>query len=469
MSRQIQPDYETQYLFPPSLEEWVGPDDPARFIREFVRALDLDTLRSAEELGAARDNVGRPKYSLELLLCVWLYAYAHGMTSSREVEKGCKTLLPLIWLAGTHQPDHNTLWRFWNQHRDKIHQIFVKSVKVAMKSGAVGMVLHAVDGTKILARGSKRSEWHREDLKKVLAAAEARLAKLESEISAAGSGEGPDDRLPESLQKQKTLVDKIRGSLAELDREQQDHLQPADRDARMMVTSNGKTAFAHNAQAVVDEKAGIIVAQAVTDEANDQRQLVPMLDQVAENTETTAETTVADRGYDTAEGLGGAAERGVNVVVATKVDRVKASEYHAVRFRFDAERDQVLCPRGEWLDREGTRRHKQKPYPLMTYRCHVSTCPVRSQCSRDRKGRVIEVSPHHAAIARNQQALDDPNIRKLMRNRSAIVERIFAEIKETLRFRRWTMAGKSKVAAQWALLCTAMNLRRMIATQGTSA
>ena len=327
------------------------------------------------------------------------------------------------------------------------------------------MVLHAVDGTKILSRGSKRSEWHRRDLEKLLAAAETRLVKLETEISATGSGEGVDDRLPEPLQKQKTLVKKIRGSLAELDREEQDHLQPADRDARMMMMSNGKTAFAHNAQAVVDQITGIIVAQGVTDEANDQRQLVPMLDQVAKNAETTAETTVADRGYDTAEGLGGAAERGANVVVASKVDRARASEYHAVRFRFDEERDQVLCPRGEWLDRQGTSHHKQKPYALMTYRCHVTTCPVRSLCSRDPKGRIIEVSPHHAAIARNQRALSDPEIRKLMRDRSAIVERIFAEIKETLGFRRWTMAGKAKVAAQWALMCTAMNLRRMIAAR----
>ena len=469
MSRQIQADYETQYLFPRSLEEWVGPDDPVRFIREFVRALDLNGLRSEEETAAARDSVGRPHYSLELLLSVWLYAYVYGLRSSREVERGCRTLLPLMWLAGTHQPDHNTLWRFWNRHRSKLHEIFVQSVKIAIKSGAVGMVLHAVDGTKIASRASKRSEWHRSDLEKVLKAAEARLVKIEADITAAGLAEGLDDRLPEPLQQQKTLVEKIRGSLAELDREQQDHLQPNDRDARMMMTSNGKTAFAYNAQAMVDQKTGIIVAAAVTDEANDQRQLVPMLDQVAENTGTTAETTVADRGYDTAEGLGGAAERGANVVVASKVDQRSVGAYHAVRFRYDEERDQVLCPRGEWLDREGTKHHKQKPYAVTTYRCHVTSCPVRSECSRNPKGRLIEVSPHHAAIVRNQKALANPEIRKLMRERSAIVERIFAEIKETLGLRRWSVAGKAKVAAQWAVMCTAMNLRRMIAFRSAFA
>jgi transposase len=469
MSREIQADYETQYLFPRSLEEWVGADDPARFIREFVRLLDLKDVRGEEEVAAARDSVGRPHYSFELLLSVWLYAYVYGLRGSREVERACRTMLPLVWLAGTHQPDHNTLWRFWNRHREKLHDIFVQSVKVAIKSGAVGMVLNAIDGTKILSKASKRGEWHRKDLEKVLAAAQVRLDKIEADIAAEGPGEEIDDRLPEVLQQQRALVEKIRESLEELDTEGQEHLQPQDREARMMVTSNGRTAFAYNAQAVVDQKNGIIVAAAVTDEANDQHQLLPMLEQVETTTGATAETTVGDSGYDTAEGLGGAAERQMNVVVASKIDLGSVPPYHTSRFQFDPERDQVQCPRAEWLDREGIKHHRNKPYALMTYRCHVTSCPVRNQCSRDRKGRIIEISPHHAAVVRNRRALTGPETKKLMRQRSAIVERVFAEIKETLGFRRWTVAGKEKVTAQWALICAAMNLRRMMAARITSA
>src|SRR6476659_9925396 len=106
MSREIQPDYETQYLFPRSLEDWVGPDDSARFVREFVRALDLNALRGQEEVSAARDSTGRPHYSFELLLSVWLYAYVYGLRGSREVERGCRTLVSMMWLAGTYVPDH---------------------------------------------------------------------------------------------------------------------------------------------------------------------------------------------------------------------------------------------------------------------------------------------------------------------------------------------------------------------------
>jgi transposase len=463
MSREIRPDYDTQYLFPRSLEEWVGPEDPARFIREFVGRLNLKSLEADEEGARASDERGRPHYAVDLLLSVWLYAYMYGLRGSRAVERGCRTLLPLVWLAGTHQPDHNTLWRFWSRHRSKLHDVFVQSVKVAFKSGAVGMVLQAIDGTKIASRGSKRSEWHRRDLDKVLAAAETRLEELEAEIAQAGAEKGVDDRLPEPLQQQQELVDKIRSAIEELEAEDQEHLQPNDREARMMVMSNRKTAFAYNAQAVVDQKNGIIVAEAVTDEANDQRQLVPMLGQVATNTGGTAETTLADCGYDTAEGLAGAERMHADVIVASKINLKSASPYHTARFRYDAERDQVECPRGEWLDRGHIQRHKDKPYPVTTYRCHVTSCPVRSKCSRDPKGRVIEISPHHEVVQRNRKRLADAAARKLMRQRSAIVERIFAEIKETLGFRRWTVAGKEKAAAQWTLICTAMNLRRLIA------
>src|SRR5688500_8153195 len=128
MSREISADYETQYLFPRSLEEWVGPDDPARFIREFVRQLDRRELESDEQPDAS-DPMGRPHYGFELLLSVWLYGYVYGIRSSRQLERGCRELLPLIWLAGTHQPDHNTLWRFWQRHRSVLREVFQQSVK----------------------------------------------------------------------------------------------------------------------------------------------------------------------------------------------------------------------------------------------------------------------------------------------------------------------------------------------------
>lgn len=462
MSREIRPDYERQYLFPRSLEEWVGPTHPARYVREFVDALDVGKLGLTDEQeGRRQDPNGRPHYAVDLLLKIWLYGYMYRIRSSRALERGCRDTLPLVWLAGTYVPDHNTLWRFWNRYRAVIRQVFLQSVRVAMEAGLVGMVLQALDGTKIKSAAAKRTAWHKADLEKLLEQVGKEIERLEGQIAEAGEeGGGADDQLPERLKDRQDLRTRIEQSLAALEKVDRKHMHPHDPDARMMM-SNGRTEFAYNAQAMVDQQSGVVVAEDVTDEENDGHQLEPMLEQSKQNSGRFAETTVADSGYHTAAGLGAAEALGADVLVADKEKEREVGPYHTMRFSFDEQTDSVRCPQGQTLTREGTRRHKDKPYPVKTYRCRVSaSCPVASACSRDRAGRLIEISPHHGAVLRNRQ---HPNARALLQQRQMVVERLFAEIKEILGLRRWSFRGLLKVKAQWSMICAAMNLRRIIA------
>ena len=56
------PNYAQRFLLPPSLEEWVGPEHPVRFVRDFVDALDLAKLGIKDPQG----EVGRPPVAADV-------------------------------------------------------------------------------------------------------------------------------------------------------------------------------------------------------------------------------------------------------------------------------------------------------------------------------------------------------------------------------------------------------------------
>ena len=201
MSEEIHADYAQQFLFPPCLEDWVGADHPARFIRVFVEALDLPKLGFPERPSAE----GRPPYANDLMLKVWLYGYLTRIRATRELERACREHLSLLWLTGRHTPDHNTLWRFWHENRKALREVFRAGVKVAAEQGLVGMVCHAVDGTKIRAVASGRTMEKRKDLEKALAQVEKSITEMEAAIEQAEQEEGGEYRLPERLQQAEEL------------------------------------------------------------------------------------------------------------------------------------------------------------------------------------------------------------------------------------------------------------------------
>ncbi|MGB6853248.1 MAG: transposase, partial [Thermoanaerobaculia bacterium] len=239
MSREIRADYDQQHLFPRSLEEWVPEDHPARFLREFVDSLDLSVLGFRE-----RESVeGRPSYAPDLLLKVWLYGYVHKIRSTRALERACREHVSLLWLTGCHEPDHNTLWRFWRDNQEALRRVFGEVVKVSVKAGVVETVLHAVDGTKVRSRGSARSAWHRKDLERLSREVAEFLEETEAAIEQAEERERGEYRLPEELRDREALRQRIQEALDELAEEDREHLHPAEPEAQMM-KCEGQAAFA---------------------------------------------------------------------------------------------------------------------------------------------------------------------------------------------------------------------------------
>ena len=212
-----------------------------------------------------------------------------------------------------------------------------------------------------------------------------------------------------------------------------------------------------------------MVAENVVDEENDKQQLGPMLEQVSQNTGRVADQTLADCGYDTAESLAKAEQLEASVIVAQLVNPETVGPYHLARFTYDEQAGTVHCPIGQPLRRVGTATHHEKPHPLTRYRCDVwASCPVGRSCSKT-KARVIELGPHYGAVVRHRKKMADPDHKKSLKRRSEIIERLFGQIKGNDGFRRWTFRGLTKVAAQWTMICTAINLRQIIAAWQSEA
>jgi transposase len=459
MSAEIRANYDQIDLLPQCIEDWVPPDHPARFIREFVEALDLRALG----FGERKSEEGRPPYSNDLLLKVWLYGYLARIRASRELERACREHLSLIWLTGRHALDHCTLWRFWHDNLAALRKVFRSAVKVAAEQGLIGMICHAVDGTKIRAVSSWRTVEHREDLEKLLARLEASLTEMEAAVEAAEKNDRGEYRLPENLQEAVKLRAAIRESLGKMQEAQRDHLHPQETEARLM-PCEGRKGPAYNAQVVADAQAGVIVAQTVVNAESDNAQLVPMLKETEANLGAVAAETVGDGGYASAQQLGEAADQEYEVLLAPGVETggEKRGEYASAQFEYDRATDEVICPQGQRLAFEGMKKKGGERPAVRVYRCGAyAQCPVRALCSRSRTGRRIEISPQRAAIMRQREKRRDPAKQALLRQRKAIVEPVFATLKQAMGFRRWTVRGLENVRTQWALLCTAFNLKKL--------
>ncbi len=463
MGREIRADYDQVLMFPPCVEDWVGPDHPARFIRELVDSMDPQSMG----FHVPSCERGRPPYSADLLLKAWLYGYLNRIRSSRKLEKACREHMGLIWLTGMNAPDHNSLWRFWHANRKALSQVFTQSVKVAVTCGLVGLVVHAVDGTKMRAKSSRDRVSTQERLEKMLERLDRSVADYMTEIERVEQEDSGEYKLPQGLHNTLKLKEKIGQALVELEKSEKKAVHHCEPEARFMKHRRGID-LSYNAQAVADQGSGIIVGQDVVNDESDNGQLVPMLDCVERTLGVVAEQTVADTGYFASSQIALAEDKNFGVLVDRSPGEVAAERasdtnpYHSSRFIYDEERDCCICPQGcvlPFLQRKfkGTNRSE-----ILRYRCRdYKQCPHQEQCSKSKSGRTIDISVHAKALERHREKRQDPKNKKLLRARKTIIEPVFARVKRHFEFRRWTFCGMEKVKAQWAMVCAILNLKKL--------
>lgn len=278
---------EQAYLLPPSVKDELGKDHLCFFIHETVEHLDVSGFEQeySEEGGVL--------YCPALLLKVWLYAYAVGMTSARRLEQRIREDLALRYLAGGARPDNWALSGFRRRHARGLNEVFTQVLEMArtMKLGRLGQV--AIDSTRIQASASR----NRLETEARLRQERAKLRRAVRRWQRQCDGEDPNEAggtelrlegLQQQLAEMPRRLEKLRKSgLKKMSR--------SDPDARFLRERNGY-ALGYTAEVAVNED-HLIVGQRVTQNAADNQSLLPMVEEVEQRCGAPPEQVLADSGF----------------------------------------------------------------------------------------------------------------------------------------------------------------------------
>lgn len=383
------------YLLPPNVRDVLGVDHLCFFVRTVVGKLDLEAFR--EEYS----EEGGPAYAPEMLVSVWLYAYALGLTSSRRLEQRIREDLAFRYLAAGSTPDFWTLNDFRRRHSKGLNELFTQVVELARSLG-MGKLGHvSIDSTRIAANASR----YRVDTEQALRNARARIRRdirrWQRQCDKDDPNEGAGTRvgraaitaLEQQLAEIPTRLERLRKAGVR-------KLSRTDEDSRFL-RERGGFMLGYTATLAVSED-HLILAQQLTQTTNDNDLLLPAVEAVRQRCGRPPERVSADSGFFSIENLQALEESQIDAYIP----------------------DSNLA---HWLNRGGRLR-------------------TRATSSIHRRMR---------------RKLRDPAGRAWYQRRKTIVEPVIGVLKEQRGMRRFARRGLLQVAVEFALASTAYNLTRI--------
>jgi transposase len=443
-------DRETDYLLPPSIDEWLPQRHLARFVVEVIDGLDLSALsRSYRGSGSA-------SYHPALLLGIVVYGYATGVFSSRQLERATYDSVAFRFIAANDHPDHDTIATFRRRFLPQIEALFVQVLMLAREMGVLKLGTVGLDGTKIHANASRHSALSYDHAGKLEAQLKAEVAALLAKAEAADQAKVPDGlSIPDELARREERLSRLAEARAQIEarakeryqHEQAEHearlarraakaaasgnkprgrkpkppvetplptdqVNLTDEESRIMPVAGGGFEQCYNAQVAVAAGSLLVVAADVVQAANDKQQLVPMLGQLADLPAELGkpDTLLADNGYFS--------EANVQACVTGAIEPLIA------------------------LGREAH-------HPSLAER--FAAAPAAPE----------DPTPVEAMAYR----LRTPQGRARYALRKQTPEPVFGIIKSVLGFRQFLLRGLAAVRGEWKLVTMAWNLKRMFALQ----
>lgn len=446
MSNFILTDRKTDYLLPPSVDDWLTQDHLARFVVEVIDGLDL--------CGLTRQYAGRGSkaHHPATLLAILVYGYCTGVFSSRKLEMATYDSVAFRYIAAGSHPDHDTLATFRRRFIDELAGLFVQVLEMAREMQVLKLGTVCLDGTKIHANASRHSalshghivkleDQIKQEVQELLALAEAadtanipdgmslpkelklradRLAAMAAakvKIAARAAERYAqekaefDEKMSKRQAREQETGKKPRGKTPKAPQpgaRDSDQINLTDEESRIMPVAGGGFEQCYNAQAGVDPETMLVVATTLTQAPNDKQQVQPMIKVLQDQAPQLGDalTLIADTGY--------CSENNVKACVDAKIEpllSVARQDHHP-----------------HW------RARFTEPAPLVG-----AATPMQAMLHR------LSTIAGKAAYAVRKQT----------------VEPVFGIVKSVMGFRQFSLRGLRKVTGEWNLVCLAWNVKRM--------
>jgi transposase len=439
-------DRDTEYLLPPSVQEWLPESHLARYVVDVVEGLDLSKLERAYA------GKGSPAYHPAMLLSLLIYGYATGTFSSRKIERATYDSLAFRYIACNRHPDHDTLATFRRRFGKEFGEVFVQVLQVARENQLSKFGTVSLDGSKIHANASRHSALSHGHIEKIEAQLKAEVQEMLELAEAADQSSVPDGvNLPDEIKRREDRLAAIAMAKAKIEarakeryeREKaeydakmaaraakeaetgkkpggrepkmpdptpraEDQVNLTDDESRIMKVAGGGFEQCYNAQAVVDAESMLVMVPHVTNAANDKDQVAPMVEKVQALPEgmNQPEAILIDSGYFSEKNVATCEAAKITPLIAVGRER-----HHP-----------------DWRERF------TEPEPL-----------------------AADATP----VERMKHRLKTQAGRALYALRKQTVEPVFGIIKSVMGFRQFLMRGLKNVQTEWTLVCLAWNLKRM--------
>lgn len=449
-------------LLPESLDDYVSPDNPVRFIDAFVDGLDL---AAAGFSNVTPKQTGRPGYAPADLLKLYIYGYLNRVRSSRRLEAETHRNVEVIWLLRHLKPDFKTIADFRSQNCHAFRQVFRQFVLLCRELDLFGRQLLAVDGTRIKAVNNKDRNFTRNSLTKFIAAADAALGDYLARLD-----QGDADETKTAGSRVRNLGEKIaalqkrRGRytamLAELDRTGAEQISLTDPDSRAMA-AHTRVAVGYNAQIAVDAKHKLIVEQQVSNQVVDMGLLTETAAAAKDVLDVERIAAVADKGYFKIEDIEACEAAGIDPLVPRpqRGPSVRAGLFRKDEFTYDPASDSYLCPAGQRLQPYSSSLLRGLKKTNYVNKTACADCKLRARCTGT-TFRAVSRLENEAVLDRMQARMDrSPDLHKLRRE---TVEHPFGSIKQWMNQGTFLMRRLPKVRAEFSLTALVYNLRRVL-------